>query len=331
MEMSGRTKALMIVSVLIVIATGVVYFGPRYGIDIGRFFASGPVSSTPPTTNTVKLYPVFDQATSKVRFVLDPGNFEILGFQFKAGITSTTFTNIGGFVASSVLNYPVLPAVLTVGNTVLSYAAGVPNGTAPGLTGVAATVATIDYIQPSNQTTTEVCVTVDMANTVISARGQGANVLDMTLAGWSNVACFTTFPTPVITTFTATPDSLISGQNSLLAWTVSGTTSVSIDNGVGVVSGSSVSVSPTTTTTYTLTATGPGGTATASVTVTVLPPIRGDVNGDRVVDIMDFTIVVANFERVPSATVLGDENNDGKINILDFGAVVTFFGRIIPR
>ncbi|MFN8010701.1 MAG: hypothetical protein U0P81_04785 [Holophagaceae bacterium] len=75
---------------------------------------------------------------------------------------------------------------------------------------------------------------------------------------------------PVIASFTATPASLAPGQSSTLAWSVTGATSLSIDSGVGDVTGaSSRAVSPASTTTYTLTATNPAGSATASATVTV--------------------------------------------------------------
>jgi len=77
---------------------------------------------------------------------------------------------------------------------------------------------------------------------------------------------------PTISTFTATPDSITSGDSTTLAWTLGGDapTSLSIDNGVGSVLGTtSKVVSPTTTTTYTITATNSAGTATKQVTVAV--------------------------------------------------------------
>lgn len=80
---------------------------------------------------------------------------------------------------------------------------------------------------------------------------------------------------PNITAFGASPSSISSGGSSTLSWTVTGTSPVtlSIDQGVGDVSGSSsVSVSPATTTTYTLTATNSAGNDTASTTVTVSAP-----------------------------------------------------------
>ena len=80
---------------------------------------------------------------------------------------------------------------------------------------------------------------------------------------------------PVVGTFSAQPSSIQRGQSSTLRWNVTGADSVSIDNGIGVVSASGTrSVSPSSSTTYTLTARNAGGatTSTASVSVTDPPP-----------------------------------------------------------
>ncbi len=74
---------------------------------------------------------------------------------------------------------------------------------------------------------------------------------------------------PVISAFSASPSSISSGQSSILSWSVTGATALSIAPGVGPVTGTSVSVSPTATTTYILTATNAGGSSTAAVTVTI--------------------------------------------------------------
>jgi hypothetical protein len=86
---------------------------------------------------------------------------------------------------------------------------------------------------------------------------------------------------PTIESFIATPSTIQSGGSSTLSWEVSGATTLSIEPGVGDVTGSSsVSVSPTTTTEYTLTATNAQGSTTATTTVTVTdnggPIIPGD-------------------------------------------------------
>ncbi len=74
---------------------------------------------------------------------------------------------------------------------------------------------------------------------------------------------------PTVSSFTAAPSSITAGQSVTLAWTVTGATTVTIDNGVGTVTGSSTTVAPATTTIYTLTATNSSGSATAKATVTV--------------------------------------------------------------
>ena len=83
---------------------------------------------------------------------------------------------------------------------------------------------------------------------------------------------------PTVSSFTASPPFIDSGQGVTLSWQTSNATSVSISPGVGTVALSgNTSVSPTETTTYTLTATGDSPPATtAQITVGVdvesLPP-----------------------------------------------------------
>jgi OmpA family len=74
-----------------------------------------------------------------------------------------------------------------------------------------------------------------------------------------------------IVQFSASPDTITSGQSSQLTWNVQGATSISISPGIGtVLPQGSKTVTPTQTTTYTLTATANGApTQTATVTVTV--------------------------------------------------------------
>jgi sugar lactone lactonase YvrE len=74
---------------------------------------------------------------------------------------------------------------------------------------------------------------------------------------------------PVIASFTANPAKISTGQSSTLQWNVVGaTTGLTIDNGIGDVTGkTSIVVSPTATTTYTLTATDTQGGLSASSTL----------------------------------------------------------------
>lgn len=82
-------------------------------------------------------------------------------------------------------------------------------------------------------------------------------------------------PPPVINGFGASATQINLGSSSTLSWNVVGATSLSLDQGIGVVTGTSLVVSPTRTTTYTLTATNAWGVATQSVTIIVLPPAIG--------------------------------------------------------
>src|SRR3954464_4489892 len=89
--------------------------------------------------------------------------------------------------------------------------------------------------------------------------------VDQTLSSTSS-----TSPAPTISSFTATPLTITAGQQVTLSWSVSGATSVSINNGVGDVTYvTSKTVAPAATTQDTLTATNANGSKTASVTITV--------------------------------------------------------------
>ena len=82
----------------------------------------------------------------------------------------------------------------------------------------------------------------------------------------------THYAAPVISSFTATPTTIQTGQSATLAWSATNADTLSIAPGVGTVTGSNTGVSPTATTTYTLTASGRGGTASATAVVNVTNP-----------------------------------------------------------
>jgi hypothetical protein len=83
---------------------------------------------------------------------------------------------------------------------------------------------------------------------------------------------------PAIASFTATPAMLpAAGGKVTLAWSVTNADSLSIDNGVGAVTGASVEVTVTTTTTFTLTATNKAGSNARSAMVAVAAAPAGPV------------------------------------------------------
>jgi acetyl esterase/lipase len=93
---------------------------------------------------------------------------------------------------------------------------------------------------------------------------------DSGLPGGNNVN--PTLTAPIISSFTASPNPITWGQTTTLSWVVSGNPAptVSIDNGVGAVTGNSVAViPPLATKTFTLTASNSVGTTTAQATVSV--------------------------------------------------------------
>jgi len=78
---------------------------------------------------------------------------------------------------------------------------------------------------------------------------------------------------PVILSFSASPPLINAGNAATLSWSISGATSIIIDNGIGAVaSAGSRSVSPGTTTVYMLTATNLSGSVNQSLQITVPRP-----------------------------------------------------------
>jgi hypothetical protein len=78
-----------------------------------------------------------------------------------------------------------------------------------------------------------------------------------------------TGPSPVISSFTANPPTVFSGQPVTLSWNVSGVSYLVISPQVGAIRGSSVTVVPTKTTTYTLYGKNAYGRSSATAKVTV--------------------------------------------------------------
>ncbi|TMB41990.1 MAG: hypothetical protein E6J58_02295 [Deltaproteobacteria bacterium] len=173
-----------------------------------------------------------------------------------------TATNAGGTATSSITvtvrarapaiaSFAGSPATIGIGSSsTLSWS--VSNATSLTIDhGVGAVAGTSTVVTPSVTTTY-----------TLTATGLGGTVTATTTV--------TVIPAPVISSFKGSPASVAVGVSSTLSWTVSNATSLSIDQGVGLVTGlTSVSVSPRVDTTYVLTATGLGGVTTSSTTVTV--------------------------------------------------------------
>lgn len=84
---------------------------------------------------------------------------------------------------------------------------------------------------------------------------------------------------PTIQSLIANPSALpIGGGQSTLTWQISNASSVSMDQGIGSVTGNSKVISVNSTTTYVLTATNTFGSVTSSVTVSVAQPVEPPAN-----------------------------------------------------
>ena len=142
------------------------------------------------------------------------------------------------------------------------------------------------------------------------------------LAGAVLTACGGSAPSiaPTITSFQATPESVLSGRTTTLSWTVSGDAPITLDltPDVGDVSGSNArQVAPAATTTYTLTATNDVGNDTAQLTVTVQPVValRGTVIGMNGQPASGIDVLVHMDGRLPQTT--------GSDGTFDFGDIPT--------
>ena len=104
-----------------------------------------------------------------------------------------------------------------------------------------------------------------------------------------------------------------SNATAVLEWTVSGATSLSIDQGVGPVTGTRAYVEPGVTRTYTLTATNASGSATRSVTITVgSAPVASPVAATTSATASGPGPLISSFTATPSAIPEG-----GAMNIQD--------------
>ncbi|MFO0728341.1 MAG: DVUA0089 family protein [Myxococcota bacterium] len=105
---------------------------------------------------------------------------------------------------------------------------------------------------------------------VLTATGEGGDAMSSVMVTINSAGDV------MVTTFTATPETIAPGSSSTLAWVTANATSVKVDemNGGNIVPegnmlSGSTTVMPTTTKTYVITAKGSSGTATQMVTVTV--------------------------------------------------------------
>jgi hypothetical protein len=172
------------------------------------------------------------------------------------GLTASATTSVTTQRALQVVRFSATPSQIASGQS-STLAWNVTNATSVTISGVGSGLNAQGTATVSPTTTTTYTLTAS------GAGGQTVTATVTVTVGASK---------PAIVRFGASPTHINQGQSSLLSWTTTGASTVTINNGVGTVQANgSQSVSPKTTTTYTLTATGADGatSVTAAVTVTV--------------------------------------------------------------
>ena len=137
------------------------------------------------------------------------------------------------------------------------------------------------------------------------------------LSGDSNATATVTvlppLPKPVIASFKASPAEVAIGGQTTLSWAVTGADSLSIDEGVGAVTGlSKKSVTVSADTLYTLTATNGGGSATLSV------PVKTHVPGAY--------LTYTDPTRAAKIVIVGNPDIPGMLDVKVGPSPVTAFG-----
>jgi len=208
---------------------------PGLGVVTGTSVTVRPLATT-----TYTLTATNESGSSSTSVTVNYGNAPPAGLAYSenpasytvgVAITPNVPSSTGGAITSFSVQ-PALPAGLSLNGTT-----GVISGTPSAETAVA--VYTVTASSPTGSTTADLTLTV-VASSL-----------------------------PTIVLFVATPAAIASGGSSVLSWDVLGATLLSIDNGVGPVTGTSTTVTPSATTTYRLSATNSVGTVTSDVTVTV--------------------------------------------------------------
>jgi hypothetical protein len=243
--------------------------GTGSGLPVVTEFSASPVTITTGQSSSLKW-----NVTGATSISIDQGinTVSASGTQAISPTATTTYTisatnNSGTITASTIITVsagttgaPVInsftanPSTITVGQS---------STIRWNITG--ATSISIDngVGSPSLNSTPTISPTSTTTYTLTATNSAGSTTATATLT-------VTQPGVPVITSFTASPSAIASGQSSTLQWNITGATSFSIDQGIGTVTASgNRTVSPTTTTTYTLTANNSAGIVTATATITL--------------------------------------------------------------
>jgi hypothetical protein len=186
-----------------------------------------------------------------------------------ASTTTYTLTSTAGadIATKSVTIYvdsaPVITSFTASKTTVNPGEAFSLNWAVEGATSLTLQPGNIDVTAGTSRVLTQTATTT---YTLVATNGSGSSQAQVTV----NLA-----PPPTINSFTVADPNPLFGAETTLNWDVSNANTISIDQGVGPISGAtgSVSILPVQTTTYTLTATNLSGSSTRTATVNQPSPI----------------------------------------------------------
>ncbi len=207
------------------------------------------------------------------------------------GATTVTISSIGNVPLNG--TDPVSPTATTTYTLTATNANGSVNATATVIVTTPQTALTACYASPANimagesstlfytsQNATSVSISPGVGSVGLSGTAVVSPTTNTTYTVTANgtngqtsscsiAVAVTAGALPRIIQFSASPLTILSGQNSTLLWVVDNSTSQTITSLGTVVAAGSQAVTPTATTTYTLTATNAAGSVTATATVTV--------------------------------------------------------------
>ena len=211
-----------------------------------------------------------------------------------SGLTASANTSVTTQRSLSVVRFSATPSQIAAGqSSILAW--NVPNATSLSISGVGT------GLNPQGNATVSPTQTTTYNLTATGPGGQSVTASVTVTVGASK---------PAILRFGASPTHISQGQSSLLSWTTTGASTVSISPSVGsVAANGSVSVTPTASTTYTLTATGADKTTSVTAAVTVT------VGGGAVPSIISFTASPTVISTGGSSSLCWNVSNSTSVSI----------------
>jgi phospholipase C len=291
--------------------TNAASFAISPAVGTGTLPMTGSASVSPTATTTYVATATDSQgrstSSSVIVNVVAAGSAPAITLSAQPPVVSLGQTTTLTWASTNALSVTITPSILTEDQTSLALSGSapiVPNGNitytakAIGANGVTATTtttvgllgvtlaATPARVGPGQSTTLSwtstnaASVSIDQGVSPISGASGSVTVSPSATTiytitatnGTSTATATATVTAPLGVTMTANPVNIAPGGQSTLTWVSTGSNSLSIDNGVGIVTGTtSHVVTPTQNTTYTITASdASGATTTASATVNVV-------------------------------------------------------------